>query len=97
MTKKNRRPAKKFSLLMMQHREIGAAEFKAHCLEIMDEVERLGTEVVITKHRKPVARLIPFGSKSDAFVGSLKGMVLEEKDLVSPIDVEWEADDPHFA
>lgn len=93
MTKK---PAKKFSLLVMQRKEIGAAEFKAHCLEIMDEVQRLGSEIVITKHRKPIARLVPFETKPRAFCGSLKGMVLEEDDIVSPIDVEWEADESNF-
>ena len=79
-------------MLLMRQREIGAADFKAHCLEIMDEVERLGTEVTITKHRKPVARLVPAASRVGPFCGSLKGAVLEEGDLVSPIDVEWGSD-----
>lgn len=97
MSNPKRKPPGKISLLLMQQREIGAADFKARCLEIMDEVERLGTEVVITKHRKPVARLIPFSLKSREFSGCLKGMVLDDKtDLVSPIDVEWSADESNF-
>lgn len=81
---------------MLQSREIGAAEFKARCLEVMDEVERLGIEVVITKHRRPVVRLVPAHPRG-AFCGSLRGLVLSEKDLVEPVDVEWEADDSNFA
>lgn len=97
MSTAKRRGAGKISLLLMRKREIGAAEFKTHCLEIMDEVERLGTEVVITKHRKPVARLIPFGSELRGFSGSLKGMVLDDKtDLLSPIEVEWTADESNL-
>ncbi len=81
----------------MQQREIGAAEFKAHCLEIMDEIERFGTEVVITKHRKPIARLVPFNSEIGAFCGSLKGMVIEEKDIVRSIGVAWDTDESNLA
>jgi prevent-host-death family protein len=81
---------------MLRPREVGAAEFKARCLELMNEVERLGTEIIITKHRKPVARLVPAHPASPRFCGALAGMVLEEHDLVSPIDVVWEADESNF-
>ncbi|HLY01284.1 MAG TPA: type II toxin-antitoxin system Phd/YefM family antitoxin [Candidatus Cybelea sp.] len=81
---------------MAAPREIGAADFKARCLEIIDEVERLGTEVVITRHRKPVARLVPVQDGSTSFCGSLRGMILEEGDLISPIDVSWEFDESNL-
>ena len=32
---------------------IGVAEFKAHCLRIMEEASRSGETVVITKRGKP--------------------------------------------
>jgi antitoxin (DNA-binding transcriptional repressor) of toxin-antitoxin stability system len=68
---------------MTAPREAGAAEFKARCLELVSEVERLGTDV-ITKHRKPVARLLPARTASPRFVGSLAGMVIAEEDIISP-------------
>ena len=40
-------------------KSIGAAEFKAHCLRILDEVERTGEPVTITKRGKPVGELHP--------------------------------------
>ena len=83
--------------MMLQSREIGAAEFKARCLELMDEVERSGLEIVITKHRRPVARLVPARDRATGFCGSLKGMLLDEGDLLSPIDVEWTGDEPNLA
>lgn len=38
---------------------IGAAEFKAHCLRILDEVERTGEPVTITKRGRVVGELHP--------------------------------------
>jgi prevent-host-death family protein len=40
-------------------RTMTAAEFKAKCLKVMDEVAASGTAVVVTKRGKPVARLVP--------------------------------------
>jgi prevent-host-death family protein len=37
---------------------MAATEFKAKCLEMLDRVNRTGGELVISKHGKPVARLI---------------------------------------
>jgi prevent-host-death family protein len=36
-----------------------ASLFKAQCLSVLDEVESTHTTVVITKHGKAVARLVP--------------------------------------
>lgn len=82
---------------MLRPREIGAAEFKARCLELMSEVERLGTEIVITRHRKPVARLVPARGAPGRFCGALAGLVIAETDLLTPIDVRWTADESNFA
>lgn len=39
--------------------EISAAEFKAKCLKLMDDVARTRRPITITKRGKPVARLLP--------------------------------------
>ena len=44
---------------MNLHEPVGAAEFKARCLQIMDQVNETGAEVTITKHGHPVAKLVP--------------------------------------
>lgn len=82
-------------MLLLNDREIAASEFKARCLEIMDEVQRLGVGITITKHRKPIAKLVPAAAPR-AFCGSLKGMVEVVGDIISPIDVEWTADEANF-
>lgn len=80
---------------MLEPRRIGAAEFKAHCLEIINEVDRLKTEVVITRHNRPMARLVPVEAPP-GFCGSLAGMIKEEHDLISPIDLTWEYDESNL-
>ncbi len=95
MTTKKRTP-KPVSLLVLESREIGAADFKARCLELMDEVERLGVEIIITKHRRPVARLVPARTGPVAFCGSMKHMITEIGDIVSPTGETWEADESNF-
>lgn len=38
---------------------MGAAEFKAKCLKVMEEVAASGEEVVVTKRGTPVVRIVP--------------------------------------
>jgi len=50
---------------------IGAAEFKAHCLQILDE---LGPEgIVITKRGKPVAEIKPLKQSHAHLIGIIEG------------------------
>jgi prevent-host-death family protein len=72
-------------------REIKASEFKAKCLALMDEVARTGNRVVITKKGKPVAELVPHRAAKKSPFGIWKDSVKITGDIVSPIDVEWEA------
>jgi prevent-host-death family protein len=100
MTRKSRpqkNARKPVSLLMLGNRTIAASDFKASCLEIMDEVERTGAEVTITKHRKPVVRLVPAKAETRGFAAGMQGLVTHMGDLVSPIDVEWTVDEDHLA
>ncbi len=48
---------------------MGAAKFKEQCLSVLDRVDPDG--VVITKHGKPVAKLIPISTDGAALIGSL--------------------------
>ncbi len=40
-------------------RSLSIAQLKAHLSEVVGEVHHTGAEVVIEKHGKPVARLVP--------------------------------------
>lgn len=71
---------------------IGAGEFKAKCLKILDEVQQQRKPVTILKRGKPVAKLVPVNERSSAFIGSMKGTMEVLGDIIAPIDVKWEAD-----
>ena len=78
----------------MASRTIGAAEFKAHCLRILDEVERTGEPVTITKRGRPVAEVKPVTqAEQRSVIGLLKGSVLKyERPFDPAVDPdEWEA------
>jgi prevent-host-death family protein len=40
-------------------RTIMASRFKAECLAILDQVEQMKISVTITKHGRPIARVVP--------------------------------------
>lgn len=71
---------------------IKASEFKAKCLEIMDDVAATGEPVVITKCGVPVAQLTPVRQKPESLFGAMRGSVTYIGDIMSLIDVEWEAE-----
>ena len=43
---------------MTTMKQIPAGKFKAQCLAVMDRVSQTGEPVVITKHGKPVVKLV---------------------------------------
>jgi prevent-host-death family protein len=70
---------------------VPAASFKARCLELMDRVRETRETYVITKHGKPVAKLVACDPTLDdrPFVGSMKGSVLRYDRPFDPIPGEW--------
>jgi prevent-host-death family protein len=66
---------------------IPAGQFKARCLALLDDVERTRRSIVVTKRGRAVARLVPIEDSTAAI--SLRGSVLYEGDLVSPVHERW--------
>lgn len=76
---------------------MGAAEFKTHCLRILDEVERTGETVTITKRGHPVAEIRPLEKgAAEFFFGCMKSPEYRFDDPFSPaVDpCEVHANDP---
>lgn len=76
--------------------KISATEFKATCLELMDRVHQTRETIVITKHGKPVAQLGPLAEAPAEPFGAMAGTVTILGDIISPIDVTWEATEDGF-
>ncbi len=70
-------------------RTIEAAQFKAQCLALLDELESDG--LIITRGGKPVARVVPYAQGEADLIGSLRGKV-RIKGEISTTGVRWNAD-----
>lgn len=79
-------------MVMKKTRSIPAGQFKTHCLRLMDEVRQNHGEIVVTKHGKPVARLVPYEEAPPDVFGFMRGTLLDYEDVVGPSGVIWEAD-----
>jgi prevent-host-death family protein len=74
------------------HEELAAGEFKTHCLELMDQVKVKRMEITVTKHGKPVARMVPIQDKAPDLFGYLAGSVTYHGDIIAPTGEAWDAD-----
>ena len=75
----------------MAEQVMASSEFKTHCLRILDEVERSGVAVVVTKRGRPVARLVPL---DETPAPSLRGSVgwADGADPLAPVEDVWDAE-----
>jgi prevent-host-death family protein len=70
--------------------KIAAAQFKAQCLAVMDQVSQSGRPVVITKHGKPVVKLVPANEGEDEIFGALAGIARITGDIENTVPAsDW--------
>ena len=65
-------------------KKMAAGSFKTNCLAVMDEVQARHETVVITKHGKPVAKLVPVNTDTDEIYDFLAGKGAIKGDIVAP-------------
>ena len=70
---------------------VPATEFKTHCLALLREVAEYHETLVVTKHGKPVAQVTPYVPTLEE--NPLKGSVVFETDLVSPLNEPWDVEE----
>lgn len=70
-----------------------ASRFKAECLAILDQVDALKISVIVTKHGRPVARVVPMesGAPTDDLIGSVT-LVAEDDEAYYSTGAVWEAE-----
>jgi prevent-host-death family protein len=76
----------------MKYEHIPAGQFKAHCLQLMNDINTKKVGYIITKRGVPVARILPpEETVPPQLFGWLTGTIIEENNIIDPIDVEWES------
>ena len=74
---------------------IPASQFKAHCLRIMEDIQRTGQEIIVTKHERAVVQLGPVrDAAATGHFGALRGMIritgdLDDSLVDSDTDARW--------
>ncbi len=63
----------------MSMKTIAAGKFKEQCLSILDRLEPDG--IVITKHGRPVAKVLPIDRASADLIGTLRGKIVVSGDI----------------
>lgn len=73
-------------------KKIAAADFKARCLTLMEDVRSTREPLIITKRGEPVAKLVPLDDAKDEFFDRLKGVIKIVGDIESPIEEDaWKS------
>jgi len=63
--------------------EMAANQFRVKFFELIDQIAETGQEITITKHGRPVAKVIP-AEAARSFVGCMAGTAEILGDLVAP-------------
>ena len=76
----------------MDKNTISTSELKAKCSKIVKGVAQKRTAVVITRHGRPIAKLVPIeDEKTESLFGFAAGKITINGDIIEHIDVTWEA------
>ena len=73
-------------------RMVSAAEFKARCLELLKDVHQRHEPLVVTKHGKPIVRVVAIDERTPDTFGALRGTVTYHGDIVAPDRETWGED-----
>jgi prevent-host-death family protein len=68
---------------------VPAAKFKEQCLALLDRVDPDG--ILITKHGKPVAKLVPVHTDNANLIGSFKGKIKIKGNILTT-GMKWNAE-----
>ncbi len=79
---------------MTTMKTIAVTEFKAHCLEFVNEVAKTGQPVILTKRGKPTVMVsLPPPDEPWVFrLGLFEDKVTIVGDIIAPFDEPWESE-----
>jgi antitoxin (DNA-binding transcriptional repressor) of toxin-antitoxin stability system len=69
------------------------SRFKATCLAALERVRRTGRPLRVTRFGKPIADIVPAVPETPRrrTLGGMAGSMKLVGDVLSPVDVDWEA------
>ena len=72
--------------------KVAISDFKSHCLEILSNLEKTQSSIIITKRNRPIATVSAFSKSTPSIFGIFRDQIEIKGDIISPMDDEWEAD-----
>jgi prevent-host-death family protein len=73
---------------------VSISKFKATCLALLDQVNKTGRPILVTKKGEPIARVVPppKPEKPASWLGSFKATGKIKGDIISPVlaETDWE-------
>jgi prevent-host-death family protein len=82
----------RYMTMVIKMLQIGAGEFKAKCLKLMDLTEKKHETIIITKRGIPVAKLVPYSTSEVSPFGFMKNTLTIKEDIIAPIQEKWDAE-----
>lgn len=71
---------------------VSKSQFKPRALEYFREIEKTGTELLITDRGTPVLKITPYAEDPEELLKPLRGTVLKYKDPTKPVSTkDWDA------
>jgi antitoxin (DNA-binding transcriptional repressor) of toxin-antitoxin stability system len=70
-------------------KKINATKFKEQCLALLENIGAEG--LLITKHGRPIAKLIPVETAPSKLIGALRGKIKVKGDILST-GMKWHAE-----
>lgn len=71
---------------------ISKSTFKPQALKYFRQIEEQHQEIIITDHRKPVIKIIPYKHEPHIILEELRNSIIRYDDPLSPIgEDDWEA------
>jgi prevent-host-death family protein len=75
--------------------EVPASDLKNDWHHWLDQVARGRRTLIVTRYGKPIATLAPVSDAEhtpSGFVGAMRGWIVDQGDLIAPIEETWEED-----
>src|SRR6266536_3146134 len=81
--------------VVVEMRVVMASRFKERCLALLDLVAKTKVPIVVTKHGKPVAKLVPIDEPSaSTTMGSVR-LLADDDEAYFSTGEAWAAEGPH--